>query len=178
MAIPTLDTTIGGAAANSYVTLQDAENYLDAKLNSAAWTNAGADDKTRALLMAANRLQVENWLGNRVASAQRLAWPRIGVQKVDPVGAGIGYGYHVGFGYGIGEVYNSDEIPQPIKDAQCELALAYLEGFDDRQEDAIDSFSTDGVSVKFRSQRPSGGLPAIVQQLIGGLLEGNRLVRA
>src|SRR5262249_399778 len=105
-------------------------------------------------------------------------WPRIGVRKVDPAGAAIGYGYHIGFGYGFGEVYASDEIPQSVKDEQCELALAYLDGFDDGQEDAIDSFPAAAVTVKFRSQRPSGGIPAVVQQLICGLLEGNRLVRA
>src|SRR5262245_44913249 len=177
MPVPMLDTTIGGANANSYLNVADVTAFFDARLNSAAWTTAVADDKTRALLMAANRLQVENWLGNRVTSTQRLAWPRIGVQKVDPVGTGYGFGYHYGYGYQSTEIYKSDEIPQPVKDAQCELALAYLEGFDDGGEDAMDSFSAEGVSIKFRASRPDGGLPPRVQQLIGALIGGNRLVR-
>jgi DnaT-like ssDNA binding protein len=177
MPIPAFDTTVGGAIANSYVTEQQAEDFLDARLNSDAWTGAGADDKKRALLMAAQRLQVENWLGNRVTSTQRLAWPRIDVAKVDPVGVAFGYGGRWGYGYQFAEVYKSDEIPQPVKDAQCELALALLEGFDESGEEAMDSFTTDGVSVKLRAEKPAGGLPPKVSQLIGGLIAGNRLVR-
>jgi hypothetical protein len=57
------------------------------------------------------------------------------------------------------------------------LALAYLEGFDESGEDAIDSFSMEGVSVNHRQSRPDGGLPPKVMQLIGGLIAGNRLIR-
>jgi|SRR5882672_7750349 len=179
MAIPVIDITIGGASANSYVAMEDAESFLDARLNSASWSSAVADDKTRALLMAAKRLDAENWLGNRVTTTQRLTWPRIGVTKVDPVGIGLWYGsYGYDWGWGYGEQYLTTEIPQLVKDAQCELALAYLEGFDDGQEDAMDSFSADGVSVKLRQSRPNGGLPPRVLQLISGLIAGNRLVRA
>jgi hypothetical protein len=178
MPIPALDTTIAGASANSFVTLEEAESFLDARLNADAWSNANADDKTRALLMAANRLERENWLGNRVSSTQRLAWPRIDVAKVDPVGAGFGGFSSYSWGWGFGETYLTTEVPQPVKDAQCELALAYLEGFDESGEDTIDSFSQDGVSVKFRASKPEGGLPPPVQQLIGSLIGGNRLVRA
>src|SRR5262249_16056974 len=137
--------TIGATDANSFVTMAEAENYHNARLNSAAWTDANADDKARALLMAANRLQLENWLGNRGTTTQRLAWPRLAVGKIDPVSVGFGYGGNWGYGGNYAyftEVYQSNEIPQPVKDAQCELALAYLEGFDDGAEDAIDSFST------------------------------------
>jgi DnaT-like ssDNA binding protein len=177
MAIPDLDNTIGGLAANTYVAIDEAENFLDSRLNAGAWTNASPEDKKRALLMAAARLDRENWLGTRVTAEQRLAWPRIDVQKVDPVGSGFGGFYGHSWGWGYGEVYRSDEIPQPVKDAQCELALAYLEGFDDGAEDAIDSFSLDGVSVKHRASRPDGGPPPRVLQLIGPLIGGNRLVR-
>src|SRR5688572_24107601 len=174
MAIPAIDNTVGGASANSYVEIEEAESLLDSRLNSSAWTSAESDNKKRALLMAAQRLDRENWLGSRAATTQRLAWPRVGVTKVDPAGVGIG-DYHWGWGYG--EQYLSTEIPQPVKDAQCELALAYLEGFDESGKGAMDSFSAEGVSVKFRSEKPSGGLPPRVMHLIGGLIAGNRIIR-
>jgi hypothetical protein len=177
MAISALDITIGGNASNTFISIDDAETYLDSRLNSEAWTGAAPDDKTRALLMAAKRLQVENWLGNRVTTTQRLAWPRISVAKVDQVGFGYGGFYGQPWGWGYGEQYLTTEIPQPVKDAQCELALAYLEGFDDGGEEAIDSFSADGVSVKNRQSRPDGGLPPRVVQLISGLIAGNRIIR-
>lgn len=175
MAIPGIDTTIGGASANSYTSMDEAEAYLDSRLNSTAWDDAGADDRKRALLMAAQRLDRENWLGSRVNSTQRLAWPRVGARKVDSVGGGWFSGYPYWGGYG--EQYTSTEIPQLVKDAQCELALAYLEGFDDGGAESMDSFTTDGVSVKLRSSKPDGGLPPRVLQLIGGLISGNVLVR-
>lgn len=177
MPIPALDNSIGGSTANSYVDMDAAESYLDSRLNADAWTGANSDDKTRALLMAAKRLDTENWLGERVTITQRLAWPRIGVAKVDGVGIGYGGFYGYSWGWGYGEQYLTTEIPQPVKDAQCELALAYLEGFDESGDDAIDSFSADGVSVKHRQSRPDGGLPPKVTQLISGLIAGNRLVR-
>jgi hypothetical protein len=174
MAIPTIDTTIGGANANSYVTLQNAEDYHDARLNTETWANATSDNKSRALLMAANRLQSENWLGSRVTATQRLAWPRLYVEKVDGISPGFGWGY----GWLFGDVYLSTEIPQRVKDAQCELALNYLQGFDDGSEDSMASFSADGVSINFQSQRPIGAFPPAVTQLICGLVAGNVLVRA
>src|SRR5215510_57417 len=176
----TIVTIIGAANANSYVDVGAADTFFDDRLYAAAWTGAVTSDKTRALLMAANRLQVENWLGNRVTTIQRMAWPRLGVAKVDPVGVGYGggWGYGYGWGYPFAEYYRVDEIPQQVKDAQCELALAYLQGFDDGGEDAIDSFTADGVSVKLRPQRPGGTFPPRVSQLISELTVGNELMRA
>jgi hypothetical protein len=177
MPIPDLDTTIGGASANSYVSVDDATSYLDARLNTDAWTGALPDDKQRSLLMAASRLQVENWLGSRATTTQRLVWPRLYVQKVDSIGVGWGMGYGA-YGWLFGDVYLSTEIPQQVKDAQCELALAYLEGFSEGGDDAMDSFSADGVSIKLRTEKPAGGLPSKVSQLIAALVAGNMLVRA
>lgn len=56
MPIHELNNTIGGNASNTYADLESAENYLDSQLNSKAWTNANPDDKKRALLMAAARI--------------------------------------------------------------------------------------------------------------------------
>lgn len=168
-----IDSTIGGASANSYVELADAETYHDSRLNSDAWSRANEDNQTRALLMAANRLQDENWLGNRVTTAQRLAWPRINAAKVDPVGAVFGYqGY--GYSYHFTEVYKTDEIPQPVKDAQCELALAYLEGYPGT---VVTELKADGVAVEMEHPALPGGLPPRVMRLIAGLIGGNRLTR-
>jgi len=98
------------------------------------------------------------------------------VQKVDGIGSGYGWGY--GYNWPYGDVYLSTEIPQRVKDAQCELALALLDGFDESGDDALDSFTADGVNMKFQSQKPAGGLPSAVGQLLGGLIGGNVLVRA
>lgn len=164
LAASTLVSTSGSASANSYVTLAEFTAYCERRLNVTAFDDAEPDDKVRALLMAARRLDQEQWLGSRASTTQALAWPRSGAPKRDADSWGT--------------YYSTTEIPQAIKDAQCELALSLLDGFDDGEEDAIDSFSADGVSVKFRRDRPAGGLPVAVSHLISGLTRGQRLVRA
>lgn len=173
MSISTLDTTIGGASANSYVTLQNAEDYFDARLNSDVWTNATSDDKNRALIQSTARMNNFNWIGDRVTFTQRLAWPRWGARKADQVSMGYGGGYY--FNYA--DNYLTTEIPQPVKDAQCELALSLLEGEGGGAAGALDSFSTDGVTMKF-SSAPANVLPDRVAQLLAGLILGNMLIRS
>src|SRR5262245_17862286 len=119
--MPTLDTTIGGIASNSYVTVAEGDSYFDTRLISYAWTNANADDKARGLIMAADRLNDQNWRGERVTTTQALAWPRNDVEKKDAITLGtMGYGAH----YGFYECYLPTEIPPTVKIAQMELALA------------------------------------------------------
>lgn len=170
--MPTLDTTIGGANANSYATLAEAESFFDARLNSSAWLTANEDNQTRALLMAAQRLDVETWRGNRFTSTQRMAWPRFGVPKVDPVVSGY-YGFPA-YGLNYVDQYPTDQIPQSLKDAQCELAIAYLEYYPGT---VITKMTQGGVTVEMERPSLPGGLPPRVMQLIGGLILGNVLVR-
>lgn len=106
--MPTIDATVGGASANSYITRAAATTYFDERLNSGAWTSASNENKDRALIQATRRLDQEDWQGVKVASGQALDWPRYWATDED------------------GEEYDSAAIPQPIKDATCELALRFL----------------------------------------------------
>lgn len=157
-----IDTTISGANANSYLTLAEAEAYFDDRLNISAWQDTDADNRTRALLHAAQRLERENWLGDRATTTQRLAWPRIGVAKVDA------------------EEYESDEIPQQIKDAQCELALHLLANgaAPGAGNSRVKSFSADGLSVTREFATIVGSLPEEIAGLLAALTSGNKLARA
>src|SRR5262245_24388222 len=170
-----LDTTIGGANANSYVDLTAANAYFDDQLNVSKWTAATDDDKKRALLTATLRMQDENWLGNRVNTIQRLAWPRVGVKKVDQAGGSWGYGG----GYWFADYYRSDEIPKPVKDSQCEFALVLLSGGGGGvAAGTIESFTVDGLNVKFAGE---GAVSAVddsrARALISGLVSGDVLQR-
>lgn len=170
---PTIDSTIGGASANSYQPVSDSDAYFDTRLNAGAWSDASADDKARAKIMAARRLERENWNGERASLTQSLAFPRIGLPKPDrPAGGGLGEFY------GSGECYRADEIPDLIKQAENELALALLDGFDD-DSDTIEEFAeSGGMRVKFRNNRLEGELPGNVLRLISPLISaGTQLVR-
>jgi hypothetical protein len=172
MADPVIDATIGGTSANSYQSVSDSDAYFNERLNADAWFNASAGDKARAKIMATRRLERENWNGERTSATQRLAFPRIGLLKPDRSGGGLGdlYGY--------GECYGTDEIPDLVKQAENELAVALLDGFGD-DSDTIEEFAeSGGMRVKFRNNRLEGELPGNVLRLIAPLISaGTQLVR-
>jgi hypothetical protein len=118
----TIDATVGGANANSYLTLNDAQAIIDGFVQDAdvtAWASATTDQKNRALFTATQRLDRERFLGARATDTQNLQWPRTGVRKPDTY---INT-YAVGFPFRITTDYFTDtEIPQQIKYAQVVLA--------------------------------------------------------
>ena len=130
----TIDATAGGANANSYLTLSDAQDIVDGMVEDAdvtAWASATDDQKNRALYTATQRLDRERFIGARATNTQALQWPRTGVRKPDT----YVNTYATGFPFRISEDYFSEtEIPDQIKRAQIELAV-YLHN------------NTDGISL-------------------------------
>ena len=81
-----IDATVGGASANSYITLADANSIVEGLVaddDVAAWDGSSNDNKNRALYTAAVRIDRERFLGARVTDTQALQWPRQGVRKPD-----------------------------------------------------------------------------------------------
>ena len=119
----TLDATVGGASANTYLTLSDAQDIVDGLVQDddvVAWASATTDQKNRALYTAAQRLDRERYLGARATDTQALQWPRTGVRKPDTY---INT-YSVGFPFRITTDYFTDtEIPDQVKKAQAVLAV-------------------------------------------------------
>ena len=53
----TLDATVGGANANTYITLADANSFIEGLVlsdDTAAWDNSSTDNKNRALFTSAS----------------------------------------------------------------------------------------------------------------------------
>ena len=119
----TIDATAGGANANSYLTLSDAQAIVDGMVEDAdvtAWGSATDDQKNRALYTATQRLDRERFLGARATDTQALQWPRTGVRKPDT----YVNTYATGFPFRISEDYYTDtEIPDQVKRAQVVLAV-------------------------------------------------------
>jgi hypothetical protein len=119
----TIDATVGGANANSYLTLAAAQAIIDGFVEDAdvtAWASATTDQKNRALFTATQRLDRERFLGARATDTQALQWPRTGVRKPDTY---INT-YAVGFPFRITtDYYTDDEIPQQVQYAQVVLAV-------------------------------------------------------
>jgi hypothetical protein len=118
-----LDATVGGASANTYVTLAEAQAIVDGFVQDADvqhWGSGNTDSRNRALFTATQRLDRERYLGARATDTQALQWPRTGVRKPDTY---INT-YAVGFPFRITTDYFTDtEIPQQIKYAQVVLAV-------------------------------------------------------
>lgn len=109
--MPDIVATSGSATANSFVTADAADTYLDGRLNSSAWTSATADDKARALMEATREISVLNYHGQRTDGTQALSFPREFL--LDPDDPNSFY-------------FTNTEIPQRVKDATCEMALEFL----------------------------------------------------
>jgi len=119
----TIDATAGGANANSYITLAEADTFVEAMISSSdvsKWTTGNDDTRNRALAAAAERLDRERFLGARATDTQARQWPRTGVRKPDT----YVNTYATGFPFRISEDYFTDtEIPDQVKRAQIELAV-------------------------------------------------------
>jgi hypothetical protein len=117
MATLVLEDGSGLSNSNSYASVAEADAILDPQNNTTTWD--ALDDATKSnLLIWSTRLldQHLRWTGTRATEDQALRWPRYGVYDRD--------GYQ----------YDSDIVPQPVKDATAELAR-YLASEDRTVED-------------------------------------------
>lgn len=105
-----LDTSIGGTGSDSYATLADLSAYATAM----GWTLTATDTvKETALRRAAVALDASyGWIGTRTYQFQERAWPRIWYGLIE------------------GWPVKSDTIPEPVRNAQIELAYVILTGAD------------------------------------------------
>ena len=172
----TIDATVGGASANSYLTLADAQALIDGMVENddvTAWASATDDQKNRALYSATQRLDRERFLGARATDTQALQWPRTGVRKPDTY---INT-YAVGFPFRITTDYFTDtEIPDQIKQAQVVLAVYLnnnkdgmgLSGLEDYKSVSIGSLS---VTTAGASSMATGAdrVPPIFERYLTGL---------
>jgi hypothetical protein len=68
----TIDATVGGASANSYVTLAAADTYFETTPESSTWSDKTNDAKNRALISATRWIDALTFYGDRCSTAQAL----------------------------------------------------------------------------------------------------------
>lgn len=170
-----LDATVGGANANTYLTLVDATAIIDGFIESeavAAWNSGQTDGKNRALFTAAQRLDRERFLGARATDTQALQWPRTGVRKPDTY---INT-YAVGFPFRVTTDYFSvTEIPQQIKYAQAYLAAYLHHNHDALELNGLEDYKNvkiGSLDVTPNIDAPTAGadrIPPMVERYLTGL---------
>jgi hypothetical protein len=115
--------TAGSATANSFVTESEVIAYMATRLNNSTWTSVTGstctEDEKKALIEATRELSALSYIGERVDGTQVLSWPRENAQNPDSPGIDSMGGETLGD-------FDSDEIPQRVKDATCELAFQFL----------------------------------------------------
>ena len=90
-----------------YATIVEAQAYFDGRLNTDAWDDATDDaERNKALIMATTLMERLNFRGEKADIAQELQFPR----------------------------GNDTAVPQDIKNACAEVALALLDGVDPEME--------------------------------------------
>ncbi len=157
--MPTLDATIGGMSANTYVDASVAVVITDDRLQIANWSAADAEDRARALIMAAKRLDQLEFEGSKVASGQALKWPRIDAFDDN------------------GDEYASDAIPEVIQWAAVDVAI-WLLNLDADGEDGLAPTGLEGfdrvkvgpLEVEPNHGHRAGALPPAVMRLLRPLL--------
>ena len=105
------DSTLGGSAANSYVSLDEANSFFEFNVYQAQWNAFTDEQKQAALVQACFFLETVDFAGTRCSPStddanlpQALSWPRSGA-SCDGVAASCAF------------------IPKEVKNAQCLLAL-------------------------------------------------------
>lgn len=162
--MPTIDATVGGEHANSYITLDAADTFFDERVGSTAWAEASEDDRKRALIQATRILDRERFVGRPVrplvdehASGlrQALQWPRHATGED-------------------GRYYAPDRIPSAVQRAQLLLALALLDGSFTTDATGLEGFeevAVDVIKVKPARGRRSDSMPSQVRSELRGLLD-------
>lgn len=153
--MPAIDATPGGASANSYATLAEADAYHAMRMHATGWTEKSDSEQTVALQMATRLLdQWFEWHGYVASTTQALLWPRSGA-----------YGAS-------GYVLASDTIPIAIRDATAELAMHLLAAETDRtlepdvEIEGIKSLTAGPVDVEFTGNVRTVTIPESVRMFL------------
>jgi hypothetical protein len=133
---------------NTYVAVEEAQEYFANRLHSNAWIDASDSDKYRALVTATKTIDRQSLKGRKTDPSQPLAFPR----------------------------YPDTEIPTTVKEACCEEALALLErGNSQRrklQQEGVQSFSLGNMSEAFTAGAGKGLLSQEAKELLRPWLIG------
>lgn len=132
----------------AYITLAEATTYYASRLHTGSWDDASDADKQKALDMATRAIDRMPIVGVKTGDDQANAFPR----------------------------YPDEDVPQAVKDACCEEALALLErGNSQRrklQAEGVVSMSIGGLSETYAVGSGRGLLSQEAKELLRPWLLG------
>ena len=141
------ETTIT-VGENSYIDIEGADEYFAGRLHAESWGETSDADKEKALRQATKTIDRQPLRGRKTEPGQALAFPR----------------------------YPDTEIPEVVKEACCEEALAMLErGNSQRrklQQEGVQSFSLGNMSETYAAGAGKGLLSQEAKDLLKPWLLG------
>lgn len=149
-----LDATVGGASSNSYTTAAEGDSYHEGRLFVTDWTDASAATKDAGLVWATRVLDYSfEWAGDPFTLEQALRWPRFAALDRD------------------GQLFDSNELPQELKDAVSELARLLIAG--DRSvetgTEGLKRLKVDVIELEFDKLDRIETIPDEIYQMISHL---------
>lgn len=141
--------------ANSYVSVEEADAYLEANVH--AWTSWSTTDTStkEALLIWATRYldQRVDWAGRIASNGSSLRWPRVGVKDLD------------------GNWIDDNVIPTQLKWAVIELAwnLLSTDPTAPTSSAGLERLKVDVIELEFTKYYTALEVPSSVQALLFGL---------
>jgi hypothetical protein len=131
-----------------YVNLTDANEYFSERLHADTWAEASDADKDKALAMAAKAIDRQPLSGRKTDTAQTPAFPR----------------------------HPDAEVPEAVKEACCEEALAILESGNSQrrklQQEGVQYFSLGNMSETYVAGASRGLLSQEARELLRPWLLG------
>jgi hypothetical protein len=127
---------------NSYIDIEEANEYFKNRLHAESWGQADDETKEKALRQATKTIDRQPLRGRKTETGQALAFPR----------------------------YPDTEIPEVVKEACCEEALALLErGNSQRrklQQEGVQSFTLGNMSETYAPGSGKGLLSQEAKELL------------
>jgi len=132
----------------SYCTIEYADEYFAGRLHAESWSGADSETKEKALRQATRSIDRMPLRGRKTDLHQPLAFPR----------------------------YPDTELPEAVKEACCEEALAILESGNSQrrklQQEGVQSFSLGNMSETFAAGAGKGLLSQEAKELLRPWLIG------
>lgn len=164
---------------NTYISLEDADEYFETRLYSDTWDESVDDDKSKALIMATKRIDNLTLRGIKAIETQTLQMPR------------AFYAYQPNLIYPNNLTVFRDnnwimerEVCQNVKDAVCEEAFAILKRGDNAnkraelQNQGVKSYSIGNLSETFVTGNSNQNrlLSSEAKQLLRKYISGSAVV--
>lgn len=138
--------------SGSYCTTEEANEYFAERLHAESWGQADDSTKDKALKQATRTIDRQPLRGRKTDPEQELAFPR----------------------------YPDTEVPEAVKEACCEEALAILESGNSQrrklQQEGVQSFSLGNMSETFAAGAGKGLLSQEAKELLRPWLLGGVMI--